>query len=54
MQDPENPVPTVTKRVPWNKGKLIGANPCGTSRFIIFTAARRCRAPMPGIREFTG
>ena len=27
MQDPENPVPPATKRVPWNKGKLIGAKP---------------------------
>ena len=27
MQDPENPVPPATKRVPRNKGKLIGAKP---------------------------
>jgi integrase len=27
MQDHENPVPAESKRVPWNKGKLIGAKP---------------------------
>jgi integrase len=27
MQDNENPVPTASKRIPWNKGKLIGAKP---------------------------
>jgi integrase len=27
MQDDENPVPTAPKRIPWNKGKLIGAKP---------------------------
>jgi integrase len=27
MQDPENAVPTVPQRTPWNKGKLIGAKP---------------------------
>jgi integrase len=27
MQDPENADPTTLKRVPWNKGKLIGAKP---------------------------
>jgi integrase len=27
MQDNENPVPTAPKRIPWNKGKLIGAKP---------------------------
>ncbi len=27
MQDHENADPTAPKRVPWNKGKLIGAKP---------------------------
>ena len=27
MQDYENTAPTAPKRVPWNKGKLIGAKP---------------------------
>src|SRR5205809_7979507 len=27
MQDTENAVPTASKRMPWNKGKLIGAKP---------------------------
>jgi integrase len=27
MQDDQNPVPTAPKRIPWNKGKLIGAKP---------------------------
>jgi hypothetical protein len=27
MQDDANPVPTAHKRIPWNKGKLIGAKP---------------------------
>src|SRR5712672_553282 len=27
MQDDENPVPTPSKRVTWNKGKLVGAKP---------------------------
>ena len=27
MQDHENADPTTLKRVPWNKGKLIGAKP---------------------------
>src|SRR5438128_12245669 len=27
MQDTENTVPTTSKRLPWNKGKLTGAKP---------------------------
>jgi hypothetical protein len=27
MQDYENTAPITPKRVPWNKGKLIGAKP---------------------------
>src|SRR6266566_7632768 len=27
MQDTENAVPTASKRLPWNKGKLTGAKP---------------------------
>jgi hypothetical protein len=27
MQDTENAVPTTSKRLPWNKGKLTGAKP---------------------------
>jgi len=27
MQDTENAVPTASKRMPWNKGKLTGAKP---------------------------
>src|ERR1700724_532986 len=27
MQNTENAVPTATKRLPWNKGKLTGAKP---------------------------
>src|SRR5438874_626847 len=27
MQDTENAFPTASKRMPWNKGKLIGAKP---------------------------
>ncbi len=27
MQDNDNPAPAAPKRVPWNKGKLVGAKP---------------------------
>jgi hypothetical protein len=27
MHENENPITAATKRVPWNKGKLIGARP---------------------------
>ena len=27
MQDNETPAAAATKRVPWNKGKLVGAKP---------------------------
>ena len=27
MEDHQDPIPTATKRTPWNKGKLIGAKP---------------------------
>jgi hypothetical protein len=27
MQDPKDPIPQVSRREPWNKGKLTGAKP---------------------------
>ena len=27
MQDPKDPIPQISRREPWNKGKLTGAKP---------------------------
>jgi hypothetical protein len=52
LQRPPCPLSATLRHMRCSKCRQRKRNPCGTSRFIIVAAARRCRAPMPRIREF--